>query len=228
MAKLRYLGHSAFYFEGKGIKALIDPFLTGNSMAAAKPEEFTDINYIFLTHGHGDHIGSTVEIARRCDATVFAATELAAFITPQGVKTENMQIGARARFPFGTVKLTPAWHGNTITIGGKAEAAGLACGFVIGFEGKKLYHSGDTGLTMEMKLLEEENIDVALLPIGGYFTMDIDDAVRAVDFIKPRLVVPMHYDTFPKIKADPQEFADKVGEKMTEVKVLKPGEELIF
>lgn len=228
MAKLRYLGHSAFYFEGKGIKALIDPFLIGNSMAAAKPEDFTDINYIFLTHGHGDHIGSTVEIARRCGATVFAATELAAFLTPQGVKTENMQIGARAKFPFGTVKLTSAWHGNTVMVSGKAEAAGLACGFVIGFEGKKLYHSGDTGLSMEMKLLEAENIDVALLPIGGYFTMDIDDAVRAVDFIKPRLAVPMHYDTFPKIKADPQEFADKVGEKMTEVKVLKPGEELIF
>jgi L-ascorbate metabolism protein UlaG (beta-lactamase superfamily) len=224
MAKLRYLGHSAFYVEGYGLKALIDPFLKGNPQAAAKPEDFTDINYIFLTHGHGDHIGSTIEIAKRTGATVFAVTELAAYLAEEGVKTEGMQVGARAKFTFGRVKLTPAWHGSPYIAGSESRYAGIACGYVIEIDGKKLYHSGDTGLTTEMELLAEENISAALLPIGGYYTMDIDDAVRAVKMIKPKVVVPMHYNTFPKIKADPEEFARKVREAMLTPKVLAPGE----
>ncbi len=228
MAKLRYLGHSAFYLEGEGIKALIDPFLTGNSLAAAKPEDFTDINYIFLTHGHGDHVGNTVDIAKRTGATVFTCTELSGFIASKGVKVEGMQIGGRARFPFGRVKLTPAWHGCPIVSNGETNYGGIACGFVIEVENKKIYHSGDTGLTVEMQLLAEEQIDVALLPIGGYFTMDIEDAVRAVRMIRPQVVVPMHYNTFPKIVADPEDFAKLLDEDMTVVNVLVPGESMEF
>jgi len=224
MAKLRYLGHSAFYVEGYGLKALIDPFLVGNPLAAAKPEEFTDINYIFLTHGHGDHIGSTVEIAKRTGATVFAVSELAAYLAAEGLKIEGLQIGARAKYAFGRVKMTPAWHGNPYIAGTESRYAGLACGYVIEVDGKKIYHSGDTGLTMEMELLAAENITAALLPIGGYYTMDIDDAVRAVKMVKPQIAVPMHYDTFPKIKADPEEFARKVRDQMQTAKVMKPGE----
>lgn len=229
MAKLRYLGHSAFYLEGGGIKALVDPFLTGNPLAAAKREDFTDINYIFVTHGHGDHIGDAIEIAGRCGATIFTCNELAGWLGSKGLKTEGMHIGGRASFPFGRVKLTPAWHGCPVQENGVTGYGGVACGFVIEVDGKKVYHAGDTGLTMEMKLLEEEKIDVALLPIGGYFTMDAHDAARAAGFIQPRVVVPMHYDTFQPIKADPAAFAGEVASRCeAEVKIISPGQEIEF
>ena len=228
MAKIRFLGHSSFYLEGEGLKALIDPFLDGNPAASAKQEEFNDINAIFLTHGHGDHMGSTVEIAKRNDAVVFTCNELAGYLSSKGIKTEGMHIGGRATFSFGKVKLTPAWHGCPIVDGSEVRYGGVACGFVIEVDGKKIYHSGDTGLTMEMSLLEDENIDVALLPIGGYYTMDIEDAARAVKMIRPRVAIPMHYNTFPRIEADPEVFASLVGEMFTAVKILSPGEEYEF
>jgi len=225
--KLKYLGHSAFYFEAEGIKALIDPFLNGNSLTCAKPCDFTDVNYIFVTHGHGDHVGSAVEIAKRCNATIICPTELAPFLVAEGAKTEGMQIGGSYSFPFGKVKLTSALHGSTYVVRGKAEYAGLACGVIVCAGGKKLYHAGDTALTMDMKLLEEENIDVALLPIGGYYTMDIDDAVRAAKFVKAKVAVPMHYNTFPVIKADPRDFVKKCAKQDVCARVLGYGEEII-
>lgn len=224
--KLKYLGHSAFYFEAKGIKALIDPFLDGNPNAAAKSSDFTDVNYIFVTHGHADHVGQAVEIARRTNATIICPTELAPFLEQGGAKTEGMQIGGSFNFPFGKVKLTPALHGSAYVMNGRAEYAGLACGFVICAEDKKIYHAGDTALTYDMKLLEEEKIDVAMLPVGGYYTMDTDDAVRAAKFIKAKISIPMHCNTFPLIKANPQEFAQKCAQNGICAKVLCEGEEL--
>ena len=230
MVKLRYLGHSAFYLEGSGIKALIDPFLNGPT-SPVKPEEFSDINYIFVTHGHADHVGSTIEIAKRTGADVITCFELANYFDSLGLKTDGMHIGGRYRFPFGRVKLTPAWHGCSLDTGNTLNLAaygGVACGFVIEIDGKKIYHAGDTGLTREMELLAYENIQIAMLPIGGYYTMDPEDAARAVKMIKPCTVIPMHYNTFPVISQDPQEFAEMVGEEETMVKIMQPGEEFIF
>jgi L-ascorbate metabolism protein UlaG (beta-lactamase superfamily) len=125
------------------------------------------------------------------------------------------------------VKLTPAFHGSSVFEGGKMIYSDIPCGFLIEVDGKKIYHAGDTGLTVEMTLLEAEGVEIALLPIGGHYVMDADDAARAVEFIKPRQVVPMHYDTFPPIKADPQDFAVKVGNS-ARVTVMKPGDVLTF
>lgn len=234
MPKLRFLGHSAFYVEGGGLKGLIDPFITNNCQAASAgitAAEFTDINAIFLTHTHGDHLGDTIEIAKRTGAPVFACNETAVWLTEKGIRTEGMHIGGRSTFPFGRVKMVPAIHGDPIVEDGKIRYGGLACGYVIELEGKKLYHAGDTALTMDMQLLEAEHIDVACLPIGGYYTMDAEDAARAVGFINPVKAVPMHYNTFPKIQANPEEFVNDVSSSSmmsTEIIVMKPGEVLEY
>lgn len=221
--KLKYLGHAAFYIETGDFKALIDPFLTGNPNAKSKPSDFTDITHIFVTHGHSDHLGDTIEIAKKTNSTVISNFEIAAFLGENEVNAHSMHIGGRTKFGFGTVKMTPALHGSGIPTPQGMIYGGNPCGFIIEIGGKKIYHAGDTGLTMDMKLLEVENIDVAILPIGGNFTMDIDDAVRAVDFIKPKKVIPIHYDTFPIIEASPQEFKGKVSD--AEVIVLEVNEE---
>lgn len=228
MAKLTYLGHSAFYIEGKNLRALIDPFLTGNPMASEGADERRELDYIFLTHAHGDHLGDTAAIAARTGAEVITTNELAQYLAGKGLKTIGMHIGGRASFAFGRVKLISAHHGSAIFEDGKMVFSGVPCGFLIEVDGKKIYHAGDTGLSMEMKLLEYEKVDAAILPIGGFYVMDEEDAARAVDFIRPIVAIPIHYDTFPPIKADPmkfQEHIDRLGGG-TRVEILKPGDTL--
>jgi L-ascorbate metabolism protein UlaG (beta-lactamase superfamily) len=227
MGRLQFLGHSAFYVEGEGIEALIDPFRSGNALASEGPEARAKLDYIFVSHAHGDHLGDALAIAKRTGATIVATNELASWLTGKGLETIGMHVGGRTKFPFGSVKLTPAFHGSSVSENGRVVCADVPCGFLIDIGGRKIYHAGDTGLTVEMTLLEAEGVDIALLPIGGHYVMDIDDAVRAVGFIKPRKTVPMHYNTFPPIEADPAEFAGKAAGK-TDVVVMKPGDMLTF
>lgn len=221
--KIKYLGHAGFYVETGAFKALIDPFLSGNPQAKASVDSFKDITHIFVTHGHGDHLGDTVEIAKKNNATVITNFEISLYLGEQDITTHPMHIGGRYKFDFGIVKMTPALHGSGIQTPQGVIYGGNPCGFVIELGGKKIYHAGDTGLTMDLKLLKSENIDLAILPIGGNFTMDIEDATRAVDFINPKKVVPIHYDTFPVIEASPEEFKSKVVN--SEVIILKPNDE---
>lgn len=223
---IQFIGHAAFYFETSHVRAVIDPFITHNPMATITTDDLHDLTHIFVTHGHGDHLGDTIELAKKHKALVITNYEIAMYLAKHGVNAHPMHIGGRMTFDFGVVKLTPALHGSGIETEDGLVDGGNPGGFVITIEGQTLYHAGDTGLTLDMQLLQEEHIDVALLPIGGNFTMDIRDAIRAVDFIQPKKVIPMHYDTFGLIKADPEIF--KQGVESAEVIILKPNESIII
>ncbi|MCK8060320.1 MULTISPECIES: metal-dependent hydrolase [unclassified Fusibacter] len=223
--KLTYFGHSAVLVEKDGFKALIDPFITYNPHTDVTLDAFSGLSHIFVTHGHGDHLGDTLELAKMYDVTVITNFEIANYLRTLGVNSHGMHIGGRHTFEFGTVKMTPALHGSGIQTEDGTIDGGNPCGFVITIGGKTIYHAGDTGLTVDMTLLAEEEIDVAFLPIGGNFTMDIRDAVRAATFVEAKTVVPIHYNTFPIIEADPEKFVNLV--KNAQVKVLSAGETLL-
>ena len=223
--RLTNLGHSAFIVEEEGFKAIIDPFISGNSLSKVKVEDINGLTHIFITHGHGDHIGDGIELAKTNDALVIANAEISGFLSSKGVKTHAMHIGGRYKFDFGIVKLTPALHGSGIPTEEGMIYGGNPCGFVIEVNNKKIYHAGDTALFSDMKLIGERHpIDLAFLPIGDNFTMGPEDAATAVEFLKPKTVVPIHYNTFPYIKQDPQQFVELVHS--SEVKVLSAGDEV--
>jgi L-ascorbate metabolism protein UlaG (beta-lactamase superfamily) len=222
--KVKFIGHATFYFETEHVKALIDPFINNNPVSTIKTSDIKELTHIFVTHGHGDHLGDTVELAKTHDALVITNFEIANHLSQYDIKVHPMHIGGRRTFDFGDVKMTPALHGSSIQTEDGTVDGGNPGGFLITIDGTSLYHAGDTGLTMDMKLLEEEHIDLALLPIGGNFTMDIRDAVRAVDFIRAKKVVPMHYNTFSLVEADPNEFMKKVSQ--SEVIIMNPGDEI--
>jgi len=220
MPQARFLGHSCVMLSHGEHKLIIDPYLTGNPAAAAKAAEI-EVTHVLVTHGHGDHVGDAVAIAKRTGATIIANFELAMLCERQGAKTHGMHIGGSHAFPFGRVKLTIAHHGGGY--GPEANVyTGPPVGFLITMDGKTVYHSGDTGLFYDMKLIGEMNkIDLAFLPIGDNYTMGIDDAAKAAELLRPATVVPFHYDTFPLIAARADEFSRKVtGAKVV---ILKPG-----
>jgi len=213
MIKIDFLGHACFLITDEcNHRILIDPFLTGNPLAAAAAESIK-ADFIFVTHNHGDHIGDTISIAKQTGATVYSVVEIAEqVIRPAGVKSAMGNIGGKQSTPFGSVKYVSAIHGSGIP-------GGLACGYLLEIGGKKIYHAGDTALTRDMELLAEENIDVALLPIGSFYTMGPEDAARAVKMIKPKIAVPMHYNTFPAIAQQPEYFK-KLVEQDSDCKVI--------
>lgn len=220
-------GHSVVKIKTRNHTILIDPFIRGNEMTDLVPEnEKPDV--ILLTHGHNDHVGDTVEIAKACDALVIAPFELANYIGSQGVKTHPMHIGGAREFEFGKVKFTQAFHGSSYeTDNNETIYTGMPSGILFTAEGKTVYHAGDTALFGDMKLIGDRHpIDLAFLPIGDNFTMGIEDAAYAVELLKPKAVVPVHYDTFPPIKQNPQTFKELV--KGSTVHVLKAGEGLEF
>lgn len=222
MLTLRYHGHSCWEIEDGKHRLLVDPFLEGNPLADVTPDAFTKLDALLVSHGHGDHIGDGVAIAKRTGALVISNYEIVNYFTSKGCNGHPLHIGGGRTFPFGHVKLTIAHHGST---GPNGEALGNPAGLVITIGGKKLYHSGDTGLFLDMKLIGEMNgpLDVALLPIGDNFTMGIDDAVKATEFLGAKVSIPMHYDTFDFIKADPGEFVKKVQAAGRRAVHVKPG-----
>ncbi len=227
MPRIRYLSHSAFLIETGGKRILIDPFITGNPKAPSDAALIRP-DYILVSHGHSDHVGDAVEISKSCGAVIIAPFELAIWCGNQGATTHEMHIGGGWDFDFGRVKLTIAHHGSATGSDEDLRYSGNPCGFLITSEGKTLYHAGDTGLFYDMKLIGEMNtIDLALLPIGDNFTMGISDAIKAVEFLRPKQVVPMHYNTFEIIKADPTLFV-KGAAPYSRVTVLNPGDWLEY
>jgi L-ascorbate metabolism protein UlaG (beta-lactamase superfamily) len=219
--RLKFLGHAAFSVSATEGTVLIDPFLSDNPCAAARPEE-VEAEVILVTHGHGDHLGDAVPISKRTCAPIVATFELANYCADQGAKVIDAHFGGVVKLPMGSVKLFPAMHSSSIDCG---PFLGQAASFVLSCEGKHIYHAGDTALFGDMALISEEfQLDVACLPIGGHYTMGIDDAVRATKLLRPRKVVPMHYGTFEVIDADPLEFKEKVERATaTECVILEPG-----
>jgi L-ascorbate metabolism protein UlaG (beta-lactamase superfamily) len=222
--KLRYFSHSAFQItSGSGIRILIDPFLDNNPTC---PVKSADVNaeYIILTHAHGDHIGDAFKIAKRCNSTFICVDELANYLISKGYKAHNMHIGGGYNFEFGRIKFTIAHHGSLTP---DDHYAGQPAGVLITCDSKVIYNTGDTGLFYDMKLIGEINaVDYMLLPIGDNFTMGITDAVKAVEFVNPKVAIPMHYNTYPVIAADPFEFKSKVEMLNKKSLVMEYGQEI--
>lgn len=216
--KITYLGHSGFLLESGEHRLAIDPYLTDNPLARHKPADIKPTG-IALTHGHFDHVGDTVELARSNNATVFAAFELASYLEGRGVEnTSPGNPGGRIETAVGSITFTQAFHSSSFD----GRYMGQPCGLVIEMDGVTFYHAGDTGLFSDMKLIGElYSPDVAMLPIGDRFTMGPRLAAKAAEWVRPKVAIPIHYNTWPPIEQDPKEFKPSG----VEVRIMNPGDE---
>ncbi|MEA2454211.1 MAG: hypothetical protein QOI45_473 [Thermoleophilaceae bacterium] len=220
---IRFLGHACFEITEGDTRVLVDPFVTGNPKSPVEASEL-DPTHILLTHGHADHFGDVVDIAKRTGAQVVAIVEIAGELGEAGVENvSDPNIGGTVKFDWGWVKLTPAWHTSTTPNG----TVNIPAGLLINIGGKLVYHLGDTALFSDLKLVagRGDPIDVALMCIGGHYTMDRIDAVTAAEFVGATTVIPCHYDTFPPIETDAEAFkADVESQTSSKVQILEPGE----
>jgi len=221
---LIWYGHSAFLVKIDKYRLLIDPYLSGNPQSPVKPDQI-EADYILVSHGHADHLGDTVDIALRTGATVISNSEICRWLREKEIKTHAQHIGGGYNHPFGYLKLTAAMHGSQLPDG---AYGGNPAGFLLStLYNDRFYFAGDTGLFGDMKLIGEEGLDVAILPIGDNYTMGPADALRAVKLLQPRLAIPIHYNTFEQIQQDVKAWAERVEmDTSARVKVMKPGEEI--
>lgn len=222
MASLTWHGHATCSIEtDDGTRLVIDPFFGDNPLCDLGVDE-VEADYVLVTHGHFDHFADCIPLAKRTGATVISTYEIVAFCQEQGVENgHGMNIGGGYDFPFGRVKMTPALHTGSVA-GDESGTHTTDCGgFLLTLDGTRIYHAGDTALIMDLQLLRGQ-VDVALLPIGDNFTMGPEDAARAVEFIEPEVVIPIHYSTWPIIEQDPAHFRALVGDR-ARVEVLRPG-----
>ncbi len=223
--KISYHGHSVVKIISGGKTILIDPFINGNSLTDLKVDkEKPDV--ILLTHAHNDHVGDTVELAQENDSIVVAPVELANYLATFSIETIGMNLGGSKEFEFGTVKYTKAFHSSSYTThDGEVIYGGMPAGILFKAEGKTVYHAGDTELFGDMELIGKlHDIELAFLPIGDFFTMGPEDAAIAAQLLKAKTVVPIHYNTFPPIKQDPERFKELV--KDSDVRILAAGEQI--
>ena len=216
MLKFNYYGHACCQLDDGKYKLLFDPFLTGNPVATIKADE-VQADYILITHAHGDHVGDAYDIAMKNGATAICIPEITDFGGDE-IKSIGMNLGGTFKLPFGFVRMVPAFH--SAGVGG-----GTPCGYVVGIDNQVIYFAGDTCLFGDMKLIgERDKIDWAILPIGDHYTMGIEDAAKAVEFLGAKNVIPVHYNTWDVIKQNPEDFKSLV--KNANVHIVKPGESL--
>lgn len=224
--KITYYGHSCMLVEENGVSVMIDPFLLGNPESGLAPKD-VQVDAVILTHGHADHFGDCIEIARQNDCPIIAVYELAVYCAAQGVKSEGMNIGGGRQFDGFKVKFTQAFHSSSISVGDTWIYAGQPGGILLTMGDKTFYHAGDTSLFGDMRLIGEMNsIDCAALPIGDSLTMGPEDALLAAQWVRTKKVIPVHYNTFPEIEQDAGAFCDRLRQTGVEGYPLKPGESI--